>query len=71
MHFPRWAITLVSIAISLTSNELYAAAPAPHNWYVDLAVGKTYDYASSNSFLVSPAGTILGNLHTSNSYSSP
>lgn len=43
----------------------------PHRLYFDLGVGKAYDYASSNSFLIGSSGNVLGNLKTGNSYSTP
>ncbi|MES2998946.1 MAG: hypothetical protein V4700_06480 [Pseudomonadota bacterium] len=77
MHFTRM-VTLAGI-IGLTSNVVYAETTSttqsychPHRFYFDLGVGKTYDYARSNSFLESPNGTtVLGNLRTGNSYSTP
>lgn len=42
----------------------------PHRLYFDLGVGKTYDYARSNSFLENN-GLVLGNLTTLTSYSTP
>jgi opacity protein-like surface antigen len=71
--------------LCLASSTLYAAAPhsyqkprccypsLPRHWYFDLGVGKSYDYASSNSFLVSPSvgGALDGIFKTASSYSTP
>ncbi len=69
----------LSGVLCLVSCPLYAVRTGiipprcyhPHHFYFDLGVGKTYDYARSNSFLESPSGTLLGNLRTGNSYSTP
>jgi hypothetical protein len=42
-----------------------------HRLYLDLGVGKAYDYSSSHSFLIGSNGNVLGNLQTGNSFSTP
>lgn len=61
------SITLYAVPTSYPNSHCYH----PHRLYFDLGVGKAYDYASSNSFLISPSRNVLGNLKTGNSYSTP
>lgn len=80
MNFSRKVITNWIAILCLAPNILCAAALSsysksqchhPHRLYFDLGVGKVYDYASSNSFLIGTNGNVLGNLKTGNSYSTP
>jgi opacity protein-like surface antigen len=79
MNFSRKVITGWISILCLVPNILHAASTSyskshchhPHRLYFDLGVGKTYDYASSNSFLIGSNGNVLGNLKTGNSYSTP
>jgi len=73
------SVLVLGVLLYFASNLLYAApVPCcckpryhhPHRLYFDLGVGKTYDFASSNSFLENN-GLILGNLNTLTSYSTP
>lgn len=79
MNFSKIIRSVLSGVLCLVASTLYAAPTPyskshcyhPHRLYFDLGVGKTYDYASSNSFLITPSGSALGNLKTGNSYSTP
>jgi opacity protein-like surface antigen len=69
---------ILGVLLYLLSGSLYATpVPCikphyhhPHRLYLDLGVGKTYDYARSNSFLENNR-LVLGNLNTLTSYSTP
>jgi opacity protein-like surface antigen len=79
MNFSRRVIAGLIAMLGLAPSILYAASTPyskphcyhPHRLYFDLGVGKAYDYARSNSFLLAPNGSVLGNLKTGNSYSTP
>lgn len=65
--------------LCLVSSPIYAAPTSItqshyfhlHHFYFDLGVGKSYDYARSNSFLESSDGTVSANFRTGSSYSTP
>lgn len=79
MNFSKMIRMSLSAVLCLVTSTLYAASTPyskfhchhPHRLYFDLGVGKVYDYASSNSFLIGSSGNVLGNLKTGNSYSTP
>lgn len=78
MNFSR-VITSLILILCLLPNILYAASTFYsrthcqhlHRLYLDLGVGKAYDYGSSHSFLIGSNGNVLGSLQTGNSYSTP